>query len=365
MYIALGIPIVLILVLVGALALLIGLANLLSSRKTKSPTGGYCRPPCLMPSGRGAGDMAKFMLSMMAMMGLMFFMFMGISVWARWASHGPIRRAPIRAQTAQRMPRATDAPVAIDAPIEIKPEAAPAPVVAGAEIAGSKKPQGENERAKVDAPPPEEKGTAGEAKKTSPGEVAAAGEKAVATHAAPAGGTPPPWVGQEPFKDGSVYKWPVKCDPRPSQSECEEEALPAAVDQVIAEYIKTKLKLGRQAARLVRLPRSYVREQMIGDDVWVEPVEVSFGDWVRLHALVKFDRRANALIAERWATVEHIDRLAGVAVAGAILLLLLASAYTLLKIDLVTGGKYRGRLRLLVAATILLLVIAGWAIIRA
>jgi len=84
-----------------------------------------------------------------------------------------------------------------------------------------------------------------------------------------------------------------------------------------------------------------------------------------LHALVKFDRRANALIAERWATVEHIDRLAGVAVAGAILLLLLASAYTLLKIDLVTGGKYRGRLRLLVAATILLLVIAGWAIIRA
>ena len=139
--------------------------------------------------------------------------------------------------------------------------------------------------------------------------------------------------------------------------------------QAITEYVQTKLKLGPEAARAVRLPYDYVREEMIATDVWLEPTEIEFVDdsfagYVQMHALVKFNHTTNAMLESRWEEVQHVQRLGGVSVLAAGLLMLLAFAYSYMKIDLVTGGKYRGRLRFLAIAAILLICLAGLTTLR-
>jgi len=177
----------------------------------------------------------------------------------------------------------------------------------------------------------------------------------------------PSWAGAEPFKDGAVYKWPVTLDPRATKSEAEEELLPAAANAVIAEYARKKLKLDitpyqQSSGGWPYLPEEYVRGQMIGGDVWAEPVNVSFGRWIRLHALLKFDRQTNERLRERWKDGETVRRLANVGVLGTCLLLALATAWAYLKADLATAGRYRWRLRLAATSLIAALMILGMSV---
>ena len=185
----------------------------------------------------------------------------------------------------------------------------------------------------------------------------------------------PSWVDAKPFKDGGVYKVPVTVGPWPT-SEDAIKLLPAAVDKEIAKYAAARTH-GIAATKL-RLPRDYVMSHMIKNDVWEESVKIdSFddvkhmvgrdvwensenaadGEWTRLHVLVKFDDDVNRRLDDGWARLERVERLTAAGVLGAIALILLGAVYAYLKIDLKTGGAYRGRLRAGALAAILAVIV--------
>lgn len=185
----------------------------------------------------------------------------------------------------------------------------------------------------------------------------------------------PDWVGVEPFKDGGVFKVPVTVGPWPTSQESM-KLLPAAVDKEIAKYAVGRIR--HKAAAKLRLPHDYVMSHMIEKDVWEEPVKIdSFddvkhmvgrdvwensenaadGEWTQLHVLVKFDDAVNRRLDDGWAGLIRVERLRAAGVLGAIVLIVLGAVYSYLKIDLKTGGAYRGRLRAGALAAILALIV--------
>jgi len=173
----------------------------------------------------------------------------------------------------------------------------------------------------------------------------------------------PAWVDRKPYKEGSVYYWPVAADPRPDEDQAEFEALPEALNQAVADYIEQKLRLGSLASRRVHLDPTYLRDRLVGEDVWVEPRSLSVGEFVRMHALVKFDREANSILREAWGKERAVGRLWSAGGILALALLLLSIVYSYLKIDQVTDGSRRRLLRFAAILVILglMLVAAGVA----
>lgn len=173
----------------------------------------------------------------------------------------------------------------------------------------------------------------------------------------------PAWVDRKPYKEGSVYYWPVAADPRPDLAEAEEEALPIALNGAVADYVRTKLKLGARAGQHVHLESDYLRDSLVGADVWVEPLSLSLGEFVRVHALVKFDREANSIIHEAWDHQRLAGRLWSAGGFLALVLFFLALVYCYLKIDQVAAGPRRRLLRFAAILVILglMLVAAGVA----
>ncbi len=174
----------------------------------------------------------------------------------------------------------------------------------------------------------------------------------------------PTWVDRKPYKEGSVYYWPVATDPSPDSEDAEAAALPKALNVAVADYIKNKLQLGAGAAGQVRLKPDYLRSEMVGDDIWIEPLSLSVGNFVRVHALVKFDRQANQVIHQQWQQQRVTGRLWSAAGLFSAALLFMALVYCYLKIDLVTGGSRRGLLRIAAVLVILglMLVAVGVAV---
>jgi len=172
----------------------------------------------------------------------------------------------------------------------------------------------------------------------------------------------PAWVDREPYKEGSIYYWPVAADPHPDVDQAEFEALPEALDAAVADYIEAKLRLGSDASRQIHLASDYVRNDLVGEDIWIEPVSLSVGEFVRMHALVKFDREANLIIRDQWEQQSVESRLWYAVGFLAMILLLLALVYCYLKIDQVTGGSRRGLLRFAAILVILGLTLLVTAI---
>lgn len=195
----------------------------------------------------------------------------------------------------------------------------------------------------------------------SPADEVAAVEDDASVALIPANKDRPAWVDrEEPFKDGSVYKWPLELELAVDRAEAEQKYLAGAVNEAIRRYIPSRLRLESRAADVVHLPHDYIVENVIVD-TWAEPVQASTGDFVKLHVLLEFDRETNRLIEERWAQHVAAQRLW---TAGGLLgvgLLVLASAFAYLRVDLATEGKYRGRLRIVAAAAILAVALAGLA----
>ena len=164
----------------------------------------------------------------------------------------------------------------------------------------------------------------------------------------------PQWVDCKPYKEGSVYYWPAATDPRPDVDRAETEALPEALNAAVADYIAAKLRLGSRASRQIHLNSEYVRDRLVGEDTWIEHRNSSVGEVVRIHALVKFDREANAVIREAWDHERLAKRLWSAGGFLAVILLSLSLIYCYLKIDQVTDGSRRGLLRF--AAILVILV---------
>jgi len=175
----------------------------------------------------------------------------------------------------------------------------------------------------------------------------------------------PSWVGAAPRKVNGIYRMSISTDPYATRSDCDRELpglLHAAVEEYATEYI------GRQARVHVRLPLDYIQSEIVKEEfaeekqIRISPegkIPEEYAPMTLVHVLLEFDHADNARIEAAWDEVIVAERLVGVGVLTTLLLVLLSAVYGYLKIDLATGGAYRGRLRLATAAVILALFVAG------
>jgi len=194
------------------------------------------------------------------------------------------------------------------------------------------------------------------------GETAAEGES-------PPSGELPDWVGTAPDKVEGVYRMPIEVGPYSTREECDQE-LPAKLRAAVAEYAATYL--GRGARGQVRLPTDYIQREIVKDECeQKKEVKISpegqpekFADVLYLHVLLEFDRAVNARLEEEWHQALVAERLGGVGALGVLVFVFLGAVWSYLKIDLATGGAYRGRLRLVAGTLILIAIAVGWMLVR-
>ena len=82
------------------------------------------------------------------------------------------------------------------------------------------------------------------------------------------------------------------------------------------------------------------------------------------HLLLKFDRSYQHQIDDRWEESIVAQRLGATGLATGGLLGLLATAFGYLKMNALTSGRYRGRLRLAAVGAIVGLGVMGFATLR-
>ena len=144
----------------------------------------------------------------------------------------------------------------------------------------------------------------------------------------------------------------IAVGPYTTRAECDAK-LPEALQESLDHYVN--VSLGDQAATTIRLPADYLHQQLVKAQ-WEETRQLSVGPMTWLHVQLQFDRKVKDRILEEHRQAIIGQRLQAMATWSATALALLTVAFGYLKIDLATGGVYRGRLRLAAAAAILGLV---------
>jgi hypothetical protein len=177
----------------------------------------------------------------------------------------------------------------------------------------------------------------------------------------------PDWVDRAPWSgddaDGGFCAAPVTSDIFATRQECEDE-LTARCRNAVEQYLSDKHRLGSPAA-VQRLSPEFIRARLVKER-WQEVVESkSVGPMLRLHALLVFDRHADAELEAVLGQAVVRDRLAIGGGLLAVLLTLVAAVWGYLKVDLATAGRYRKRLRLAAVIAILAVVLAGLGLIWA
>lgn len=164
-------------------------------------------------------------------------------------------------------------------------------------------------------------------------------------------GTPrPEWVESEGKLVDLVYRMSVKSGLYVDVPECQralDEAIKRAADNYIDRYVC------EGAATRVDISRAYLREHVKRAE-YDEVVVVSLGPMHQIHALLEFDDNARVEFYNRWRNAVVTDRLWYAGSAAALVLALLGTFYSYLRLDLRTGGAHQGRLRL--AATLVALI---------
>jgi hypothetical protein len=166
----------------------------------------------------------------------------------------------------------------------------------------------------------------------------------------------PDWVEAPPRRVGGAYEIAVATDPFATRLECEAR-LPQALERAVAQYAAVYLA-DEEAASQIRLPLDFLRTKVVAEE-WEEPFESSVGPMVRIHALRRCDRAANARIDEAWQRRVVEARLWGLGTTLCGLLAMLAVAWGYVRLDLATGGAYRWRLRMAAALVILAILLAA------
>lgn len=138
-----------------------------------------------------------------------------------------------------------------------------------------------------------------------------------------------------------------------------------AVGEAVARYTKllepdlpVQLELPTHAVFSMLVSEAWQSAAETSDAIPLEPAQ-KYGELVNLHVLLKFDADTRQQLASLCRQKAVEDRTLFLGCGLAVLLALLGMVLLYLKIDLATHGVYRGRLRLAVAATILLVVIAA------
>lgn len=176
--------------------------------------------------------------------------------------------------------------------------------------------------------------------------------------AAPTAAKRPDWIDNPPQPSADAYEVAVKAGPWKTRVECE-QSLDEEIEWAVDSYVAWRI--GEDARAEVGLPVDYARRHLVKDQ-WLEKINTSLGEMYNLHALLSFDRQVEGRLRDTWTGIVTAARLllAAAVLGGA--LLLLSVIYGYLKIDLATGGAYRGRLRFAVVV-ILALAAAGAAVV--
>jgi hypothetical protein len=165
----------------------------------------------------------------------------------------------------------------------------------------------------------------------------------------------PAWVNSSPQLVGDAYQMSIAIGPYTTRAECDAR-LSEELQKALRDYVN--VCLGDQVSDDVPLPTDILRQQLVKAQ-WEEVRQHSVGPMTWLHVLLQFDRKAKERILEEHRQAIISERLRVVARWAAIGLSLLTVAFGYLKIDLATGGAYRGRLRLVAAAIILGLIVVA------
>lgn len=167
--------------------------------------------------------------------------------------------------------------------------------------------------------------------------------------------SPPGWVDQRPARVNGEYRLPIRVGPYTTPLECEQSML-SAVHQAVDEY--AALYLGEEARGRVRLPRAFIEERLIRERWYenrpflvtsTEQAEMTF-----LHVLLVFDGETNDYLKSLWRSAVRLYRVGVFAAAFAGVLWLLTVAWSYLKLDQISAGRYRGRLRAAAAIAVIL-----------
>ena len=142
----------------------------------------------------------------------------------------------------------------------------------------------------------------------------------------------------------------VAVGPYESRLECERN-LPDAVRPSVDFYVGELL--GPKAVGRIELPNDYLRDHLIKEQ-WEEKREFTVTSsrkvpMTLLHTLLGFDSDVKQYLRQTWHEIVLVQRLRHVALLGGYVLLLLATFWAYLKLDLATQGRYRKRLSLAAA----------------
>ncbi len=183
---------------------------------------------------------------------------------------------------------------------------------------------------------------------------AVAGESPEETPAAPvepAAPVRPAWVDAEPGTVDGAYQVVVEVGPYKTAEGCDLEQ-PAKLQVALNQYVQRFI--GPAAVRHVRFdPTLY--EQVV-KETWEETGEFTVGPMLHRYLLLRFDNKAMRLIEDQYRQVIVQSRVwyTGLGLTG--IVLLLGVAFTVLKVDLAFGGKYRIRMALATMMALGLLV---------
>ena len=159
--------------------------------------------------------------------------------------------------------------------------------------------------------------------------------------------SPPAWVNAPPRVIGDSYLMSIVVGPWKTRQECNAE-LPGELQKALDDYVETCEPAG---SRIV-LPADYLRKHLVKEQ-WEEDIQTSVGPMKQLHVLLQFDREVKNRVLEENHQGIIAGRLWRVGIGLAAAFWLLAVVYGYLRIDLATGGIYRGRLRFAAALAIL------------
>ena len=160
----------------------------------------------------------------------------------------------------------------------------------------------------------------------------------------------PAWVDEPAHMLGDTYQTTIVVGPYATPQECDDE-LPGELHKALHRYIETYV--GRPAAaQPVTLPDDFLRDEVVKSK-WEEVVPSSVGPMKQLYVLLQFDRKVKSRIMDECQRSVIAGRLWMAGSGLAVILWLLAVMYGYLRIDLKTGGAYRGRLRFAAVLAIL------------
>jgi hypothetical protein len=171
----------------------------------------------------------------------------------------------------------------------------------------------------------------------------------------------PEWANLPPRMAGdAMYLMSIVVGPWPTRQDCDAH-LPEELQKALDQYAEKCL--GSPPYPRVVLPTEYLRQRLINAEYEEDIQSPSVGAMKQLHVLLTFDNEMKDRVIEQHRRGVAMRRLWAVGIGVAAILWPLAIVFAYLKIDLATGGAYRGRLRFAALLAILVPAALIWAVI--